>query len=431
MSYFSFWLPRITALLTLGVTTPVIVPFIDSAPALTQASTLAPAARFSDVEPGYWARPFIQALAAKNIITGYPDGNFRPNQPVDRAEFATMLQRAFNQKPIQELDASTFTDIPSNYWATAAIQEAYQTGFMAGYPNNQFLPNQRITKVQVLVSLASGLRYAPTRSTSTDLSVYGDAGQIPDYALNGVAAATEKGVIVNYPNLKFLNPHETATRANVAAYIYQALVNQGEFQPLSTGLEDSQYVVPGLPSTDPDAITQKTGLKILKNTRVKVKHPVAGVTRIIVAPGETIQTALEVAGEVKNLKDEVVIPIASPIEGQLVPVNVAGSAIPGIQFVADKLILRGQAYTNLKVTSDPIVATNEVTTEMVQDARATLAAQAILARILGETVNLSRLLAGTLTVELTNPPVNPNQNSVIVIELSTDLLLTFRSDLNR
>lgn len=151
---------------------------------------LAQATTFSDVQ-GNWAQSFIETLVAQKIIQGFPDGSFRPDEPVTRAQFAAMLNKAFPQNPTRE--AIAFVDVPANYWASEAIQQAYQTGFMQGYPNSVFNPNQNIPRVQVLVALANGLNLAASTTTMAGLNTYfQDASQIPDYARNSVAAAAEK-----------------------------------------------------------------------------------------------------------------------------------------------------------------------------------------------------------------------------------------------
>lgn len=173
---------------------------------------------------GHWAQAYIQNLASKGIIAGFSDGSFRPNQPVTRAQFAAIINKAFTPAP--ERSATKFADVSSKSWAAAPIQTAYQGGFLQGYPGNKFLPEQPIPKVQVLVSLASGLKL---RSEDTSvLSVYSDANSIPNYALTAVAGATQQEMVVNYPILNQLNPNQQATRAEVAAYVYQALVKSGQ-----------------------------------------------------------------------------------------------------------------------------------------------------------------------------------------------------------
>ncbi|MBN3922881.1 fasciclin domain-containing protein [Nostoc sp. NMS4] len=272
MSSLSRWSSTKVALLVLGMTAATITPIVISAPALSQTpvpsatpspetpapetpapATPSPTSTFnlSDVSSDYWARPFIQALAENNVISGFPDGTYRPNQPVTRAEFAALIQKAFsNQNRVRQLSAGGFSDVPANYWAAAAIQNAYETGFLAGYPGNVFKPNQEIPRVQGIVALSSGLALTGG-DTSTLTTFYNDASAIPQYAVGSVAAATVSNLVVNYPDVKQLNPQQSLTRAEAAALLYQALVKQGRVQPIASNLPASQYVVAGTPaSTD-------------------------------------------------------------------------------------------------------------------------------------------------------------------------------------
>jgi len=114
--------------------------------------------KFPDVPPNYWARPFIQSLAEKEIVTGYLNGTFRPKQAVDRDEFSAMIRQAFNRASIRKIPSgSYFKDVPKNYWAETPIQEAYEAGFMNDFPGNEFRPKQPLTKAQALVVLMRGL----------------------------------------------------------------------------------------------------------------------------------------------------------------------------------------------------------------------------------------------------------------------------------
>ncbi|MEH2248034.1 fasciclin domain-containing protein [Nostoc sp.] len=289
MSSFSHWSSAKIALLVLGMTAPIVTPIVISAPALSQNTipsatpspdtpspttpssdtpspttpssdtpspttptpatpTPASTVNLSDVSSDYWARPFIQALADNNVIAGFPDGTFRPNQAVTRAEFAALIQKAFgNQNRVRQLSSGGFSDVPANYWAASAIQSAYETGFLAGYPGNVFRPNQEIPRVQGIVALASGLGLTPsTTGASSDLSTYyNDASSIPNYAVNSVTAATQSNIVVNYPDIKQLNPQQSLTRAEAAALLYQALAKQGRVQPIASNLPASQYIVGG------------------------------------------------------------------------------------------------------------------------------------------------------------------------------------------
>lgn len=177
--------------------------------------------KLTDIQ-GNWAQPCIEQLAKQRLISGYPDGSFKPNAPVTRAEFAAMLGKAFPDVTATRTGGK-FADVPTNFWASEAIQKAYQNGFLAGYPGGVFQPNQNIPRVQALVSLSSGLKYMPVKPALETLnSTFTDAASLPDYSKSAIAAATEKQLIVNYPNVRNLNPNQLATRADIAAFVCQA-----------------------------------------------------------------------------------------------------------------------------------------------------------------------------------------------------------------
>ncbi|MGB8700206.1 MAG: S-layer homology domain-containing protein, partial [Thermosynechococcaceae cyanobacterium] len=208
---------------------------------LASHSTWAQTASLSDVDQNYWARPFIERLAKEEIIAGFPDGTFKPNQPVTRSQFAAIVRNAFNKGAVR--NSRTFSDVAAKYWAASAIDKAYITGFLSGYPDGTFKPEQQIPKVQALVSLASGLQLDAPNDLNKTLEVFRDTSEIPDYARKGVGSATQKILVVNYPNVAFLNPNDVATRADIAAFVYQALVNQGKMSALPSTSKAVAYIV--------------------------------------------------------------------------------------------------------------------------------------------------------------------------------------------
>ncbi|WP_242032886.1 family 10 glycosylhydrolase [Oscillatoria sp. FACHB-1406] len=182
--------------------------------------------QLNDIQ-NHWAKDCIQQLASDGIISGYSDRTFRPDRPVTRAEFAAIVNKAFPNAPVVRAPMD-FADVRSNFWARNAIAQAYKTNFLSGYPNARFQPEQNIPRVQALVSLVSGLSYAPALPVETTLArSFTDAAAIPNYAKSAIAAATEKRLTVNYPNVQQLNPNRLATRADVAAFVCQALGRQG------------------------------------------------------------------------------------------------------------------------------------------------------------------------------------------------------------
>jgi S-layer homology domain len=194
--------------------------------------TIPPPIAFNDIPPNFWASRFINVLSSRGIIKGFPDYSFRPNQPVNRTEFAAILQQAFDQ----ELTKSTisFKDVPPKYWATPAINKAIGAGFLKGYPDKTFKPQQKITRVQVLAALVSGLNLKQPANPAKVLSVYKDAKDIPKYAIGKIAAATANGLVINYPNSQVFAPNKEASRAEVAAMVHQALARTGRVEEISS-----------------------------------------------------------------------------------------------------------------------------------------------------------------------------------------------------
>lgn len=207
---------------TLTITMAAIAP-----PVFAQAST-----RFSDVESSYWANQYVQSLTQKNVISGFPDGTFRPDAEMTRAQFASVLAGAFLRNDVR--DPITFRDVPADHWAAGVISQAYSKGWLSGYPDGTFGLNQPITRLEVLVSLTNGLGLATAAETEALLAAFEDSGAIPEWAEDVVAIAADKQLTVNYPNVRRLNPLKNASRAEIAAITHQALVNAGQANAINS-----------------------------------------------------------------------------------------------------------------------------------------------------------------------------------------------------
>lgn len=191
---------------------------------------------FADVPNDYWAKPFIDKLAEQKTIEGFPDGNFEPDRPITRAELATAINRAFPSN--NNLNNLKFKDITEGSEQAKAIDMTIGSGFMKGYPEGVFQPNKPVTRLQALVALATGLKLQTLQNPADVLISYKDNKNIPKWATKQIAAATDKGLVVNYPQIELLNPDRPATRSEVAAMLYQALVISGKVPKI-----DSQYIV--------------------------------------------------------------------------------------------------------------------------------------------------------------------------------------------
>ncbi|MGQ4646138.1 S-layer homology domain-containing protein [Lyngbya aestuarii] len=221
---------------TLELPKTQVVPEKTPLPLTPPTATPTSAVKFSDVPDSYWASPFIQSLAATYMVAGFPDGTFKPNQPLTRAQLAVQLEKVFDQE--SKLNATNFQDVTNDFWASNSIKEVSKSGFLRGYPGDVFRPEQPVSRLQVLIALASGLELKPPATPAKTIEIFQDREQVPQWAIPKIAAATEAGIVVNHPNRELLNPNQTATRAEVAAMVYQALVKLGKAENRS-----SEYVV--------------------------------------------------------------------------------------------------------------------------------------------------------------------------------------------
>ncbi|PZD72752.1 Endo-1,4-beta-xylanase A [Acaryochloris thomasi RCC1774] len=405
---------------------------------VAQPNQPAASAQFSDVNANYWARPFIEELASKDIIKGFPDGSFKPNEPVTRAQFAAIVRQAFDQPKIRR--GNRFSDVDANFWATPAISQAYTTGFLSGYPGNEFQPKQQIPKVQALVALASGLQLEPQGQIAESLGVFSDAAQIPDYAKSGIAAATETGIVVNNPNVKFLNPNDNATRADIAAFVYQALVNQKQLEPLAKADRANRFIVKGLSTptaktqATPATVAKGTGRLMASGTKINLKYIGSDKAKLVLAPGETLPVSFGVANNVVNAQNVVLIPKGSTISGQIVPFTV--NSTTGAQFVAQTLKVGANSYP-ISAISNPVVpaARQSVTPTAVQDSLTTTAARTALGSILGggglnPTSILTNVLLNQGAQSLRTTGSAPTTTDSVIILDPAQLVLTTQADVN-
>ena len=119
--------------------------------------------RYSDVTRADWYNTAVSTLSSMGIITGYPDGTFRPNAAITRAEFAAIAARFDNDG---DKTAAKFSDI-ANHWAKDEISIAYNNGWITGYPDGTFGPQRDITRAETMTLVNRVLNRQP--ETEDDL----------------------------------------------------------------------------------------------------------------------------------------------------------------------------------------------------------------------------------------------------------------------
>ena len=117
--------------------------------------------RYSDVTRADWYNTAVSTLSSMGIITGYPDGTFRPNAPITRAEFAAMIARF--DETAKSAD-TPFTDI-SGHWAENAIGKAYGNGWVEGSSKTVFCPESNLTRAETATLLNRVLHRLPEKES--------------------------------------------------------------------------------------------------------------------------------------------------------------------------------------------------------------------------------------------------------------------------
>ena len=104
---------------------------------------------------GHWAADWIEALKNEGITEGYPDGTYRPDQGVTRAEMAVFLLRAEHGASYTPTAVahSRFNDVPDEHWAKNWIEALADEGITAGYPDGGYHPDQIVTRAEMAVFL--------------------------------------------------------------------------------------------------------------------------------------------------------------------------------------------------------------------------------------------------------------------------------------
>ncbi|TDF93782.1 S-layer homology domain-containing protein [Paenibacillus piri] len=175
--------------------------------------------KFTDISEHKSAGEIAQAVTS-GFVNGYPDGTFRPDAGVTRAEFATMLMKGLN--PAVEGAPLSFADKDEiGAWAVQPVAQAVQLGIISGYADYTFRPNENITRAEMIamVMRASGLATDNAQQTG-----FADDAAIPMWAKPSVSKAEETGIIIvgGLPDHKF-SPQALSTRAEAASAIVRML----------------------------------------------------------------------------------------------------------------------------------------------------------------------------------------------------------------
>lgn len=112
---------------------------------------------YPDLPTNHWAYKQIQSLTDEDVLVGYPDGNFKPDETATRAEFATMVVKALHQDKSPLKRTFEFQDVPYKYWAFNTVQRAINFDLIKDTSNHMFRPEDTVTKSEAMDIMTSAL----------------------------------------------------------------------------------------------------------------------------------------------------------------------------------------------------------------------------------------------------------------------------------
>lgn len=192
---------------------------------LCSLGSAASAATFKDFQNFYWAKPAVDRLVEAGIITGFKDNTFKPGKQVTRAEFVTMINKAFS-KYNENADVN-FSDVWKYQWFYKQVASAKQAGYVTGY-QGKFSPNLPITRAEAAVMMARVLELDVAKIDTAQK--FSDLDSIPPWAVGSISALAEKTVMTGYEDRTFRSA-KYINRAEAAATVDRAIVmRQGKLK---------------------------------------------------------------------------------------------------------------------------------------------------------------------------------------------------------
>lgn len=159
-------------------------------------SVSALAASPSDIS-GHWAKGTITQWTSKGYISGYPDGTFKPDNSITRAEFVVLVNKAMGYT---KKGNAYFRDVNINYWGYDEIQKGVSAGYVKGDPDGSFRPNDSVTRQEAAVMISKIL---DLETNFTSAATYNDYRYIPSWSVGYVGAVSNAKIMAGYPDGSF------------------------------------------------------------------------------------------------------------------------------------------------------------------------------------------------------------------------------------
>jgi len=195
---------------------------------------------FKDVPEDHWARKPIEFLGTIGLVSGYPDGTFRPERTLTRAELATLLVRAKNITLADKANGA-FSDVPMTHWAAKYIEAAKDAGLVKGYPDGTFRPDAKIKKAEGVTVMA---RLEGLETLAQELKEDVDDARFTDietsWAAGYIMAADEVGLLEYLEDAMTFNANAEFNRAEAVEILSKTTLGAEKINSMLAGFEEEE-----------------------------------------------------------------------------------------------------------------------------------------------------------------------------------------------
>lgn len=182
---------------------------------------------FTDVSQDHWAAKFITKMKIRNVIDGYTDQTFRPNQGIDQAQAVSMVVRFLGYEveaeALRDIEVSEDNELYSyvqnvQSWAKGYVLVAARLGLISNVSSAGFNPREEASRAWMAKLLITSIQKHGTISTNTNSLTFNDSEKIPSWARDEVNIATNLNIITGYTDGTF-KPDRAVTRAEMTALL--------------------------------------------------------------------------------------------------------------------------------------------------------------------------------------------------------------------
>lgn len=170
-----------------------------------------------------WSFESVHALAAREMINGYTDGTFKPNNNITRAEFAIIMVRLFDINiDLYKNVNPTFSDVDKTSFSFPYIEAAYDNNIMVGFNSKEFGPNQFISRQEIAKVLYNVMVKKNIEVNTIYTGDFKDYSSVGDWAKTAITGAINSGIMNGYTD-HTLKPNNNATRAESCKLIFSMI----------------------------------------------------------------------------------------------------------------------------------------------------------------------------------------------------------------